>query len=44
MGLGLRWDINGALWMRGTWNREFFSADRADLDFDTLTLEAGLMW
>jgi opacity protein-like surface antigen len=44
VGLGLRWDINGALWMRGTWNREFFSADRADLDFDTLTLEAGLMW
>jgi opacity protein-like surface antigen len=44
VGLGFRWDINGALWMRGTWNREFFSTDRADLDFDTLTLEAGLMW
>lgn len=23
---------------------EFFSGDRADLDFDTLNLEAGLMW
>lgn len=44
VGLGLRWDVNGALFVRGSWNREFFSADRADLDFDTLNLEAGLMW
>lgn len=44
VGLGVRWDVNGALFLRGTWNREFFSADRADVDFDTLTLEAGLMW
>jgi opacity protein-like surface antigen len=44
VGLGLRWDVNGALFVRGSWNREFFSADRADLDFDTLILEAGLMW
>lgn len=44
LGLGLRWDVNGALFMRGAWNREFFSGDRADFDFDTLTLELGLMW
>lgn len=44
VGLGVRWDVNGALFLRGTWNREFFSADRADFDFDSLTLEAGLMW
>ena len=44
LGAGVRWDINSALWMRGAWNREFYSADRADLDFDTLTLEVGLMW
>ena len=44
VGLGLRWDVNGALFVRGAWNREFFSGDRADLDFDTLNLEAGLMW
>jgi len=44
VGLGLRWDVNGALFVRGSWNREFFSTDRADLDFDTLILEAGLMW
>ena len=43
-GLGLRWDINELLFMRGTWNREFFSADRADFDFDSLTLEVGLLW
>lgn len=44
LGLGVRWDVNGALFMRGAWNREFFSGDRADFDFDTLTLELGLMW
>jgi len=30
--------------MRGSYNREFYSADRADLDFDTYALELGLMW
>jgi len=44
VGLGLRWDINGALFTRASWNREFFSADRADFDFDTYALELGLMW
>jgi len=44
LGLGLRWDINGAFWLRGAWNREFYSADRGNLDFETMTLEAGLMW
>lgn len=44
VGLGLRWDVNQALFIRGAYNREFYSADRADFDFDTLTLEAGLMW
>jgi len=44
LGLGLRWDVNGALFFRGAWNREFYSGDNADFDFDTLTLEAGLMW
>jgi opacity protein-like surface antigen len=44
LGLGLRWDVNGALFFKGAYNKEFFSADRADFDFDTLTLEVGLMW
>jgi opacity protein-like surface antigen len=44
VGLGLRWDVNGALFFRGAYVREFYSADRTDFDFDTMTLEAGLMW
>jgi len=44
LGLGVRWDVNGAVFLRGAWNREYYSADRVDLDFDTLTFEAGLMW
>jgi len=44
LGVGLRWDVNGALFMKGAYNREFFSADRTDFDFDTLTFEVGLMW
>ena len=43
-GLGLRWDINGAFFMRGTYNREWISLDNSNLNFDTLTLEAGIMW
>jgi opacity protein-like surface antigen len=44
LGLGLRWDVNEALFFKGSWNRDFYSADNADLDFDTVMLEAGLMW
>ena len=44
LGIGLRWDINGALFMRGSYNREWMSVDAGDLDFDKLTLDIGLMW
>jgi opacity protein-like surface antigen len=44
LGLGLRWDINGALFMRGSYNREFISLDSGSTNLDTLTLEGGLMW
>jgi len=44
LGLGLRWDVNDALFMRGTYNREFMSLDRGSLDVDLLGLEIGLMW
>lgn len=44
VGLGLRWDVNGALFVKASWNREFYSADSADFDFDTALLEVGLMW
>jgi opacity protein-like surface antigen len=44
VGLGLRWDLSDAFFVRGSYNREFVSLDSGDLDFDTLSLEAGLMW
>ena len=44
LGIGLRWDINGALFLRGSYNREWISVDSGDLDFDTLSLDMGLMW
>lgn len=43
-GLGMRWDINPALFTRGTINREWVSVDSGTLEFDTFTLELGLMW
>ena len=39
LGIGLRWDINGALFLRGSYNREWVSVDSGDLDFDTLSLD-----
>ena len=44
LGIGGRWDVNGALFLRGSYNREWLDVGRSSLDFDTLTLEAGLMW
>jgi opacity protein-like surface antigen len=44
VGLGVRWDINGALFVRGAYNRQFISIDNGDLNFDTITLEGGVMW
>jgi len=44
LGLGLRWDVNGALFLRGSYNREFFKGKNTSLDFDTLSAEVGLMW
>ncbi|NNJ64684.1 MAG: porin family protein [Xanthomonadales bacterium] len=43
-GLGLRWDVNGALFLRGSYNREFVKVDSGSLDFDTISLHFGLMW
>jgi opacity protein-like surface antigen len=44
VGLGLRWDINSMVYLRGSWNREFISVNSGNLDFDTFTLETGFMW
>ena len=44
LGLGMRWDINPLVFLRGSYNRQFISVDSGNLDFDTLTMEAGFMW
>lgn len=42
LGLGLRWDINNALFSRASYNKEFISVKNGSLTFDSLTLEIGL--
>ncbi|MFC1688900.1 porin family protein [Pseudomonadota bacterium] len=44
LGVGLRWDVNSAMFLRGAWNRQFINLDNGNLDFDTVTLEAGFMF
>jgi opacity protein-like surface antigen len=44
LGLGVRWDINGAFFVRGVYSREWFGSDNYDLDYDTLSVDFGLMW
>jgi opacity protein-like surface antigen len=43
-GIGLRWDVNNAFYMRGSYNKEWVSVDSGSLSFNTFTLEAGLMF
>jgi opacity protein-like surface antigen len=44
VGLGLRWDVNGALFLSGSWNRQFISVKNGNMDLDTINMEAGFMW
>ena len=44
VGVGVRWDVNGAIFVRGYWNRQFINLTNGNLDIDTLTLESGIMW
>ena len=44
IGVGLRWDINNAFYSRALYSREFISLKNGSLDFDTATLEVGLMF
>lgn len=44
LGIGGRWDVNGALFLRGSYNREWVDLKNGKMEFDVLTLEAGLMW
>ncbi len=44
LGLGLRWDINNALFTRASYNKEWVSVKSGSLSFDTLTMELGLVF
>lgn len=44
LGVGFRWDINNALFGRASYNREFIKVDSGSLDFDTATVEVGMMF
>jgi opacity protein-like surface antigen len=43
-GLGVRWDFSELLFLRGSYNREWIDVDAGSLDFDTFSLELGMMW
>lgn len=44
VGVGLRWDINNAVYTRAAYNREFISLKNGSVDFATMTVEVGLMF
>ena len=44
IGVGLRWDINNAVYSRAVYSREFMSLKNGSIDFDTMTVEVGLMF
>ena len=44
VGLGLRWDVNNALFVKGAYVKEWVSVKSGTLSFDTLSLEGGLMF
>ena len=44
LGLGLRWDINNAVFTKATYSREFLKVDNGTLNFDMAILEVGLMF
>ena len=44
VGLGLRWDVNNAMFVRGSYNKEWISVDNGTLSFDILSFEGGLMF
>ena len=44
LGLGVRWDINNAVFTRASYMREFLSLDNGSMNFDMAILEVGLMF
>lgn len=43
-GVGVRWDINGALFSRLAFNREWVDLKSGTMDFDTISIDLGFMW
>ena len=44
LGVGLRWDINNAIFTKAAYSREFLSLKNGTLSFDMAILEVGLMF
>jgi len=44
LGVGVRWDINNAVFTRAAYSREFIKLDNGTLNFDMAVLELGLMF
>jgi opacity protein-like surface antigen len=44
LGAGVRWDINNFVYSKAAYTREFLDVKSGSLDFDTITLEVGLMF
>jgi opacity protein-like surface antigen len=44
LGLGVRWDINNALFTKAAYSREFLKLDNGTFNFDMAILEFGLMF
>lgn len=44
LGVGVRWDINNAIFTRAAYSREFIKVDNGTLNFDMAILEMGLMF
>ena len=44
LGVGLRWDINNAVFTKASYSREFLKLDNGSLDFDMALFEFGLMF
>ena len=44
LGLGMRWDINNAIYSKAAYSREFISLKNGSMNFDMATVEIGLMF
>lgn len=44
LGVGVRWDINNAVFTKAAYSREFIKVDNGTLNFDMAILEMGLMF